>query len=189
MEVQLKRSWKHEIFRTYIEKPVFSRHGLCGRSTWNVRSIVMKSFILTLVACLVCASAYAGGSFDFADQLLPLLEEQPKLKEYLLSTLDIAPQGYACRIGSTVNAHLGGKRIGPYVLKAKPKGVIGDYTLELTFHTEKKYFDANDKVSNLALGVKVLEKLKWVEIKMLSKAASNKALEGGSQLLAPQGRH
>ena len=141
----------------------------------------MKRAILTLVASRVCASTYAGGSFDFADQLLPLLEQQPELKQYLLSTLDIAPHGYAGRIGSTVNLHLGGTRIGPYVLKAKPKGAKGDYTLELKFHTEKKYLDANDKVSDLVQSVKIIEKLKWVEIKMLPKAASNKALEGASQ--------
>ena len=136
----------------------------------------MKRVFTAICLLFVCSYAHAGGSFDLDDQLLPLLKQKPELMDYLMSTLDIEPHGVAARIGRTVNSHLGGTRIGPYQLCAKPKGQKGAYTLQLTFHTSKVFLDSNGKPADFTTGVKVVETLTSVEITTLTKA-SNKPMD------------
>ncbi|HEY9072492.1 MAG TPA: hypothetical protein VIN67_00045 [Desulfobaccales bacterium] len=81
------------------------------------------------------AAAWAGGSFAFED-LRPILNQQPVLAQWLTGGLEFAETGDALRIGQNVNPRFGGRRVGPYVILAKPKGAAGPFTLEVTVETE-----------------------------------------------------
>ena len=142
--------------------------------------MMMRRAYIAICLVLACTYVHAGGSFTFNDQLLPLLKQKPELMEYLMSTLDIEAHGLAGRIGSMVNPHLGGARVGPYRLRAKPKGQKGDYTLELIFHTKWQFLDSNGEPADLTSGVRVVETLTSVEIKSIVEA-SNNAVEATSQ--------
>ena len=119
-----------------------------------------------MAVVLVWASgALAGGSFSTEENLMPLLNQQPKLKAWLLGALELDELGSANRIGNNVNPRLGGLRVGPYVVLAKPKGAPGDFTLELTFNTEISCLNAAGKPTDLDKAHKVTEQLIDVQIR------------------------
>jgi hypothetical protein len=90
------------------------------------------------------AAAWAGGSFAWED-LQPILHQQPVLAQWLTGSLEFAASGGAVRIGQNVNPRFGGRRIGPYVILAKPKGAAGPFTLEVTVETELRCRNAAGK--------------------------------------------
>ena len=99
---------------------------------------ILKGTTMVTVALLFLAlghSAWAGGSF-IRDDLLHILEQQPAIAAWVVNGLDLDESGYAMRIGLNVNPNLGGLRVGPYTILAKPKGVRGPFTLEVTVETE-----------------------------------------------------
>lgn len=111
---------------------------------------------LLLLCCLLCQAALAIGSFRLAD-LEPLLARQPGLRAVLFDGFDLETTGWAERIGNAANARLGGTRIGPYHLYAKPKGSAGPYALEVVLHTQCTYFDQAGKACALADAVRLEE--------------------------------
>ena len=104
---------------------------------------------LAVLISLPGSSAWAGGSFAFAD-LQPILNQQPGLAKWLTDGLEFAETGEAVRIGQNVNPRFGGRRIGPYVILAKPKGASGPFTLELTIETELRCRNAAGKAVDVS---------------------------------------
>lgn len=107
--------------------------------------------ILNLALCLFfifSCPVMGGGSFDFEDDLRPLLSQNPVLEEYIVNTLDLSESGIAMRIGQNVNPRFGGRRIGPYIMRAKPKGSEGPFIWEVTFETEQVFTDAEGKITS-----------------------------------------
>ena len=90
---------------------------------------------LVLLVSFLNSAARAGGSFAFED-LLPILNQQPVLAKWLSGSLEFDQTGDAVRLGQNVNPRFGGRRVGPYVILAKPKGVSGPFTLEVTVNTD-----------------------------------------------------
>ena len=108
------------------------------RRTTKMRHLAM----LALAALLTfsAASARAGGSFS-VDEFMLILEQQPAIAQWIADSLDLDETGTAMRIGQEVNPNLGGMRIGPYTILAKPKGADGPFTLELTMETQMDCLD------------------------------------------------
>jgi len=131
--------------------------------------MIKKRLALSIILILyTAAQAFAGGSFQFDTDLEPLLNQKPELKRLILETFDLADSGYTpSRIGRQVNKKFGGKRLGPYHLKAKPKGQKGDYIFELIFHTEHIFLDKNGHATELTDAEVIKEELKSIEIKLI----------------------
>jgi hypothetical protein len=110
--------------------------------------------------------ASAQGTFPFED-LKPILNQKPELAKYLLATLEFDEGGIAPRIGSNVNEKLGGQRVGPYMIHAKPKGSTGPKVFEVMVYTEQTFLDAKGKETTLEEASDVTEKFDHVEIKEL----------------------
>ena len=121
-------------------------------------------WLLVLSFLVVCAVGGAGGSCDFEEDVKPILMQQPKLGEHLIATLDIYRTASAVRIGSDVNEELGGARVGPYTMYAKPKNAKGPYVFELTVNTKQKFLDADGKKTKLEKAASVKETLENVQI-------------------------
>ncbi|MBK8325289.1 MAG: hypothetical protein IPL06_22155 [Betaproteobacteria bacterium] len=109
--------------------------------------------------------AAAAGSFDADVELMPIRRQVPDLWAALGQSFDLAKSGWANRIGTPVNAELGGRRIGPYCLAAKPKGAPGPNSWEICFNTEAKYSDARGLPALLENAKSVEETFASVEIK------------------------
>ncbi len=126
----------------------------------------MKRLGGVVLSLSLALGALAGGSCDFEEDVQPVLMQQPKLGEHLLATLDIYRTATAVRIGSSVNEELGGTRVGPYQLYAKPKDAKGPYIFELTVNTKQTFLDAEGRKTTVEKAASVKEKLENVQIEM-----------------------
>ena len=119
---------------------------------------------LALLVSLPGAVAWAGGSFAFED-LQPILNQQPVLAKWLTGGLDFDQTGDAVRIGQNVNPRFGGRRIGPYVILAKPKGAAGPFSLAVTVETELICLNAAGKPVGVPEAQTIQEKFASVTVK------------------------
>lgn len=124
-----------------------------------------KTIYLALLICITLScELLAGGSFRLDGELMPILDESPVFKKLVFDTFDLHWTGGASRIGVNVNDRLGGRRIGPYYLNAKPKGQEGDFTLTLIFHTEVVFMDKDGKKTTLRKAYSIDEELHSIEM-------------------------
>jgi len=132
----------------------------------------MKESILVILF-LIVHNVHAGGSFRLDTELRPILETNPKLMESVFASFDLAESGGANRIGISRNNILGGHRLGPYYLNAKPKGHAGNYTFTVVFHTEIELIGGNDKATDdLRSAVKINEHFHSYEVLPLGKVSA-----------------
>ncbi|BDS05745.1 hypothetical protein NT6N_07850 [Oceaniferula spumae] len=104
----------------------------------------MKTILSAIIAlCCLCSQSIAGGSVDLG-QITKVLKTDPGLWKHLDSTLNFDAGGSATRLGRHW-PHLGGARIGPYVIRVTSKSA--DKTpFELTVHCEQVFYDKDGKV-------------------------------------------
>ncbi len=104
-------------------------------------------------------------------ELEPLFLQEPKVIEYLRATLEFRDSAWAeVRLGSHFN-HLGGARVGPYLIEAWPKYSERNHGLKIVLCTDARFIDKNgkeikkdsDRIFQDAVGIK--EKLIAVMIR------------------------
>jgi hypothetical protein len=127
--------------------------------------ICFSAILIFIVAVLFFSSAsYSGGSF-ILDDIKPILNQAPVIQKYLFTNFELEKIGDANRIGNNVNPRLGGTRLGPYCVNAKPKGAKGKNTFKLCINTEYQFRDQAGKPCKLEQAYSVKEKFGSVEIK------------------------
>lgn len=119
--------------------------------------------LLGLLACAPDLSA--EGSFTSEAVLPALLAQDPELATFVERTLDIGATGSAARVGAALSPHLGGSRIGPYVVPARPKGSTGAYSLQLTVNTEIHFLDERGAEAGPQQAVRLREDLVGIELR------------------------
>lgn len=102
--------------------------------------------------------AFAGGSCP-VEWMMPLLRQDPAVHQFVTSALHLDATGWAGRIGSRVNEDLGGARLAPYSIRAKPKGSTGPWLFLLIVEADAVFLDAEGKPVPLEQGKKIQEKL------------------------------
>jgi hypothetical protein len=70
-----------------------------------------------------------AGSVLVDVELKPIVDQVPAVRSFVLDALEIQTSGWANGIGNSVSPLLGGTRVGPYCLRAKPRNAPGPYTL------------------------------------------------------------
>jgi hypothetical protein len=108
--------------------------------------------------------AWGGGSFALED-LWPILQQQPILAKWLNDGLEFDATGDAIRLGQNVNPRFGGRRLGPYVILARPKGAAGPFTFEVTVETELICRDAAGKEVDVSKAQTIQEKFASVSVR------------------------
>jgi len=129
-------------------------------------SVLLLSAILSIIFPL---SSHGGGSFLIED-ILPLLQQNKDLSEFVAAHLDLESGGWAARIGNRVNENLGGARIAPYSIRAKPKGSPGPWTFELIIEAETEFLDSKGNAVSLEKGESIREKLLGIKLIPLSES-------------------
>jgi hypothetical protein len=119
---------------------------------------------MTMLIGASCSSCWAGGSIAL-EEIMPLLEKAPAMVKWLNDTLDLDTVGDATRIGQNVNPRLGGTRIGPYTILAKPKGAPEPYIFEVTIETTQSFRDAKGKSVDVSKAHSVEEKFESISIR------------------------
>ena len=133
----------------------------------------MKAQVCSLIAagCLAAADvAVAGGTISL-DELEPLLRQKPEIQAFLMSSLEMDRTAMAAvRLGSHFKA-LGGTRVGPYLIQARPKTPGNSRVLEVVLCTDARFFDESEKeTEDEANAVRLVEKLTVVMLRELDAA-------------------
>ena len=132
---------------------------------------------MAVLVSLPGSSAWAGGSFARED-LRPILDQQPVMAKWLTDGLNLPETGDALRLGQNVNRRFGGRRIGPYVILAKPKGAAGPFTLEVTVETELICQNAAGKTVDVSQAQVIQEKFSSVTVRPYQEARPNPSSGG-----------
>jgi hypothetical protein len=100
-----------------------------------------------VLACVLIPSVCAGaGTVGLAD-IEPLLRQKPQITTFLMSSLDMgATVMAAVRFGAHVK-HLGGARMGPYIIQARPKTSKDASPIEVVLCTDARFIDASGRVT------------------------------------------
>jgi hypothetical protein len=128
----------------------------------------MTRLIITLVLTLLIDPSFAeqGGSFYLSD-LRSLLAGNIAWQG-IKDSFDIYSAGDASRIGWSESNKLGGTRIGPYKLWAKPKGRSGPYTCGIDIKTRISYLDKFGQQAKMENATSVKEEVVAFEIRTLT---------------------
>lgn len=123
-------------------------------------------FFAGLIAGLL-PQAHGSGSFSVED-IKPLLKQKKEIYGFLTQSLDLATSGSADRIGQSVNPNLGGTRVAPYIVYAKPKGEK-EWVFEIQIDATTEYLDPTGKPTSLESATSVRETLLAIRISPLQK--------------------
>jgi len=121
----------------------------------------MKRYLCLLALWCAHASALPGtGSVDFTQAIVPLLDAQPALKQYVLCNVEIVSDPMGTRVGDVAMPHLGGAVMGPFSMWANLRGATGPVKVILTVNTNIVFLDgAGRPITNGHLEPAV----RWVE--------------------------
>jgi hypothetical protein len=101
---------------------------------------------IPLAALALPTTSSAGGTVGL-DEVDRLLRQRPSLRSFLTSSLELESTVMAAvRLGPTFE-HLGGARLGPYLLEGRPKGSKDTEPLEVVLCTLVRFVDAEGKVA------------------------------------------
>ena len=134
-----------------------------GRSAKYMLRYLSTHILVVLFILLTPFLSLAGGSFSI-DRVLPLIQQNSDLYHFVNSTLDLDRGGWATRIGSHVNEALGGARIAPYSIRAKPKGSSGPWIFYLMIEADTDFLDAQGKSVSLGEGKTIKETLTGIKL-------------------------
>ena len=111
-------------------------------------TLLVLLFFPLIALALECTNALAlegTGSVSFNEDIIPLLNENVVLKEFVLCNFDIVSDPMGTRIGDIQSKALGGARFGPYSMWANWHGNSGIKPVILTINTRTKFLDAHGK--------------------------------------------
>lgn len=123
------------------------------------------------VACIAIPAVSIGGGTVSLAEIDPLLRQKPLIRAFLISSLDMdATVMAAVRFGSHVKG-LGGARMGPYIIQARPKTPKDASPLEVVLCTDARFFDASGKTTqDETSAVRFEEKLNLVMLREFNSA-------------------
>jgi hypothetical protein len=130
-------------------------------------------FSIALALAVVPGVALGQGTVKLAD-LDSLLRQKPQIHAFLTSAYNMDPTATAAvRFGPQFK-NLGGARMGPYTIRARPKTPRNAATLEIVLCTDARFLDASGKeTSDQMSAVRVEERLAAM---MLREAGSKPAI-------------
>jgi hypothetical protein len=106
----------------------------------------MKRLILGVVLVLMAKTAFAPGTLDL-DEISALLSQQPRIFRALTTGFEIQKTAIGVRLGNHFT-HLGGKRIGPYTLWARPRGSAGPFDIEIQVCTSVTFLNSTGRATD-----------------------------------------
>ncbi|WP_156967151.1 hypothetical protein [Paraburkholderia ferrariae] len=90
-------------------------------------------------------STYADGSISFNEKIIPIINDRPQFRDFILQSFSVTDTGWGVRINSSTMPHMGGARMGPYRFQAIWHSPAGDTPVTLVIDTEIKFFDKNHR--------------------------------------------
>jgi Ran GTPase-activating protein (RanGAP) involved in mRNA processing and transport len=130
----------------------------------NAMRRVVPALLMAPAICLGAGTVGLG-------EVESLLQQKPAIRNFLVSTLDMDPTVMAAvRFGSHI-PHLGGARMGPYMVQVRPKSPKDAPPLELVICTDARFFDASgNRTDDEMKAVRLEEKLTVVMLRQINSA-------------------
>jgi Ran GTPase-activating protein (RanGAP) involved in mRNA processing and transport len=127
-------------------------------------------FFIVLAYVMLPGVCIGGGTVSLAE-IDSLLQQKPPVRNFLMSSLDMNSTVMAAvRFGSHAN-YLGGARMGPYIIQARPKSPRDASPLEVVLCTDARFFDASGSVTEDEMNaVRLEEKLTVVMLREVNSA-------------------
>lgn len=105
----------------------------------------MRNLLYIICAAFLPIVCEAGGSLGLSG-LTPLLKQKPALTSFLSQSFELSDSVFAeVRLGPDF-AHLSAYRLGPYSIRANPKGSKDISPVLITLCTQYQFLGANGKV-------------------------------------------
>lgn len=125
-----------------------------------------RLLVLALLWPVTSFSLEGTGSVDFDSVLVPLLDQNTTLKQFVFCGFDIVSDPMGTRIGDLQSKALGGARIGPYSMWANWHSATGEHPIILTVNTRTTFLDRHGKAvsGSLSRAVRVVEHVESVTI-------------------------
>ena len=121
-------------------------------------------FVVFLVGFLPSVYAFGGGTTS-DEEVDVILDQQPDIARFVRSQLEFCRASWYAEIRLAWNYPLGGKRLGPYHRRCRPKGSSGNFDFILTVNTAYKGFDASGKETDVIYAIKIDEKLVSIDLR------------------------
>ena len=101
---------------------------------------------LLLLTCVFVPGVCLGGGTVSLSEIDSLLRQKPSVRNFLMSSLDMDDTVMAAlRFGP--HTKLGGARMGPYMIQARPKTPKDASLLEVVLCTDARFFDASGRAT------------------------------------------
>ncbi len=129
-----------------------------------VRFCAVLAFVMIPSVCV------GAGTVGIAE-IEPLLRQKPQIRTLLMSSLDMDVTVIAAvRFGAHFK-HLGGGRMGPYIIQARPKSSKDALPIEVVLCTDARFIDASGRVTEDEMNaVRLEEKLTVVMLRDVNSA-------------------
>jgi len=125
----------------------------------------MNKRTVSFLTVLICAASAFGGGTVFDEEVETILNQRPELSNLVHSQFDFCNASWFAdlRIGNIYP--LGGRRLGPYQRRVRPKGSKGNFDLILTVNTYSKGLDDSGNEVDVTKATKIDEQLISIDLK------------------------
>ena len=124
------------------------------------KKIVLSPFI----ALLFSVYAFGGGTV-FDAEVDSVLDQQPQLASFVRSEMEFCGAPWYAEIRLAGSYPLGGKRLGPYERRIRPKGSKSNFDFVLTINTSYRGYNTEGKEVDVTEATKIDEKLTSIDLR------------------------
>ena len=130
-----------------------------------------KIFLSSLIALVFPVYAFGGGTVIDAE-VDSVLDQQPQLAGFVRSEMEFCGAPWYAEIRLAGSYPSGGKRLGPYERRIRPKGSKNNFDFVLTINTSYRGYNAEGKEVDARRGMLIGPEMKsmWVIKKKVSKS-------------------
>ncbi len=123
-----------------------------------------KPYIFFVAAFLCAAAAFAGGT-AIDSEVDAILDQEPELADFIRSGLEYCQASWYAAVRIAGNYPLGGKRLGPYERRVRPKGSKSNFDFVLTINTSYAGYDSDGKKVDVIKATTVDERMTSINLR------------------------
>ncbi|WP_143040714.1 hypothetical protein [Paraburkholderia caballeronis] len=132
-----------------------------------INRLFAQGLVIVATGLIAVPAAYADGSVSFKEDIVPMLNERPQFKKFILQSFSVTDAGWGIRVDSPTMPHMGGARMGPYKFQAIWHSPTGDTPITLVIDTKIEFFDSHHRQitgDDLRATTSITEMLDSIEI-------------------------
>ncbi len=137
---------------------------------------------LSLFLWLVSSGCLLAGGSVRKEAIVELLKQDKQVFHLVSSTLELDRTGWGWRIGTRISRGLGGARVAPYTIRARPKGSDGPWIYKLEILADTRFLDDEGREVELKDATEIEERFKELQVTEIPSGTKPPAeQDGGDQ--------